>query len=1143
MNEEYLSELKPWSRAVKVYQEMQDDIVIGSLFEAIKTPLLASPFEVIAASDDEADMMAKAFVEENLFKMPDLEWTSHVEEMLEFMDMGFAISEKVVEKGTDGMMYLTALIPIGQESLETWGDIDEFGRVKSFNQRDKNGKILSAPMDKLLHFTFRGRKRNPQGRGILRSLYRPWFFKKNLETIEAIGAERDVGNAPVVTLKEGVKYTQTDLDNLASALEGFRMDEAVYVILPGGATLEAYGGGNKVYNVREMIRDWQHLIRQRFFADFISLGSEAVGTQALADEMTTFFGLALRSIQEKMLSVWNRQLIPWIFEVNNLHPAEYPRLEWLRPHDMNLQSLAQAYNTLIGANMLDPNDTELRNRVRTQLGLKPLEGPLQVGPETDEGLAEEAIPEEEVMEASEDLASSIFAEDDIPHYLVPNLVTEVRNEVNNLIHELQNPDHRDPTAWIAVSKTAALNTIDGYLNMGGLRNSLEPKLRDLVEFLQAAKSVILRYEEQSDYQFQPYKRIWAGNPGRGGGATGLGPVDDELRRRFEMILDDTNDTPEIILRKVKAFWDMLMRREVGINKADTELLRIVEQVRDNLQRRINLEEDCDEVLEAFEEDDGTYTISEFAQPVAQVSGVSKTMSRSQSVSMNPDRGTQSSTGRSIPDNEKFVAVYRDEKGRGVAVFVRAKDQSIAMAAAKKIEAGISSRLPGGKLAKLLGQGNQELWVSPEEMAAKAEQQKPREGRQEPEDKEPTTKTPSATTTKTDDKWSRGQVTKRAGIGAAMGLGIHAGVSLLQGRLRGFTALKDAFEENTQKFGLLDFIKGTPKSARGTQITRENIHYAPEGAARHPDVKKLKARIDGLMQQYRTRIIDADRTLDALIKARTKARRTSGGYRGGPNVRILLLSMVDDAIAEVTASSNLSELQYRELNPEAILDIASGMLNPNDPLPQGEKMRLLSELLLLAHRNGFDQILGQLEEIRDRIALMSEQQFQGGPKDLEYDILHKAMKQATWLLGRVPEWEDMQDLYALGKLKLTDIDWEMLNLLKRNNIFEEDAEYHFQGDPEDLIQEAEDTVDIIQMLLRTYESTKRQVESGTALRPETITDQRFKGHTILDAIGLLKNMVSFATKQGWSSTAMQIEGMIKGQMRDVEARKDAGYSPL
>jgi len=1004
--------------------------------------------------------MAKAFVEENLFKMPDLEWTSHVEEMLEFMDMGFAISEKVVEKGTDGMMYLTALIPIGQESLDTWGEIDEFGRVKSFNQRDKNGKILSAPMDKLLHFTFRGRKRNPQGRGILRSLYRPWFFKKNLETIEAIGAERDVGNAPVVTLKEGVKYTQTDLDNLASALEGFRMDEAVYVILPGGATLEAYGGGNKVYNVREMIRDWQHLIRQRFFADFISLGSEAVGTQALADEMTTFFGLALRSIQEKMLSVWNRQLIPWIFEVNNLHPAEYPRLEWLRPHDMNLQSLAQAYNTLIGANMLDPNDTELRNRVRTQLGLKPLEGPLQI-PETDEGLEEdEAIPEEEVMEASEDLALSIFAEDDIPHYLVPNFVSQVRHEINDLIHEIQNPDHDDPTAWIAVSRTAALTTIDGYLNMGGLRNALEPKLQDLVQFLQTAKTVILRYEEQSDYQFQPYKKLWGGQKG-GYLDTGPGPVMDELRRRFDRMLQNDAYTPQTLLRDVNAFWDRLMRMNVGVGEADTELLRVVEQVRDNLQRRINLEEDCDEILEAFEEDDGTYTISEFAQPVAGIA-----LKREQSVRMNPDRSTQSKAGRSISESEKFVAVFRDEKGRGVAVFIRAKDQSAAMETAKKIESGISSRLPGGKLARLLGSGNQELWVSPEEMESA---RRPEQERQSKDgvDKDDGGGTPrpggGGGITDTPEQKPLTQTGKAITVGAVAGAAASVGGKLIAGRLRGFTALKDVFEENTQKFGIFDFLRGVPKSARGTQETKENIHRSPEGAARHPDVKKLKSRIDGLMQQYRTRIIDADRTLDALIKARTKARRTSGGYRGGPNVRILLLSMVDDAIAEVTASSNLAE-----------------------------------------------------------------QQFQGGPEDLQYDILHQVMKQATWLLGRVPEWEDMQDLYALGKLKLTDVDWELLNILKRSNIFEEDAEYHFQGDPEDLIQEAKDTVNIIKGFFEIITMNRRLLRDATDYSAMHTADSIIIANQrkIRDATGLLHHMVNFASKQGWQDTVGTLKDMIE-----------------
>ncbi len=383
ISEEYLPQLTPWSIAFRIYREMADDVVVGALLESIKTPLIASPFEVIAGTDSKEDQVAKEFVEKDLFKDLDIEWPSHVGEMLECLDYGFALSEKVLEKRKDGRLHIRSLIPIGQETLDHWGERDEFGAVSEFIQKrepgQKSGVVHSAPMTKLLHFKFKGRKRNPEGRSLLRSLYRPWYFKKNLEALEAIGAERDVGNAPVATLKEGVRYTKTQIDDLGKALEGFRMDESVYVIAPAGVEIKAYGGGNKVYDVRAMIRDWQHLIRQRFFADFLSLGAEQVGTQALAKEMTTFFGLALRSIQEIMLSVWNRQLIPWVFAWNNWEPTSgiLPRLDWLRPEDSNLQSLAQAYQMLIAAGILDI-DEAVKKRVRLQVGL-PV-GPLSANP-------------------------------------------------------------------------------------------------------------------------------------------------------------------------------------------------------------------------------------------------------------------------------------------------------------------------------------------------------------------------------------------------------------------------------------------------------------------------------------------------------------------------------------------------------------------------------------------------------------------------------------------------------------------------------------------------------------------------------------------------------------------------------------------
>ena len=369
--DEYLRDLRPWSKAFKVYREMQNDEVIGAMLEGIKSPIIASKFEIEAASESPEDQFYKEFINDNLLENPGFDWKHHVEEALEFLDLGFAIHEKVLEKRSDGRLYLKDLIPIGQETLYEWGPPDPYGRPTWFKQYTDYAGISVAPINKLLLFTFKGRKRNPMGDPLLRSLYRPWYFKKNLETIEAIGAERDVGNTPVVTLKEGINYPKETIEKLKEALEGFRVDENLYLILPGGATIIAYGGGNKVYDIRAIIKDWQHLIRQRFFADFLSLGSEGQGTQALAREMTTFFSLAEKSIQERMLWVWNNQLIRWVLRWNGYNPKHAPKLKWGEPGKHNLQTVAQALSTLAASELLDVENINVINYVLDTIGIRP----------------------------------------------------------------------------------------------------------------------------------------------------------------------------------------------------------------------------------------------------------------------------------------------------------------------------------------------------------------------------------------------------------------------------------------------------------------------------------------------------------------------------------------------------------------------------------------------------------------------------------------------------------------------------------------------------------------------------------------------------------------------------------------------------
>lgn len=402
VSEEYLTELRPWNKAYKVFREMEDDAVIGTLYESVRVPLLDAKFTIEPASSSTLDIEAADFLRINTIDSPLFSWYDHVDEMLDMLAYGWALSEKVLEKGPNGTLYLTDLMPIGQDTLYKWGNIDNRGNIDAFQQIVYNDSALPkynvAPIDKLLHYKFRARKRNPMGRSLSRNLYRPWYFKKNLEVVEAIGAERDVGNVPVAELGEGF-YTADDMTSLREALEGLRIDETAYLIIPNGTKVQPFGSGGKVYDVRGIIRDYQHLIRQRFFMDFVSLGSEQVGTQALAKEVTGFFSLGLGSVQRQMTEVWNRQLVPWLFKWNLQtfgHLDVLPKIVWSRPGKLNLQSTAQSVSTLIGGQIIHWTP-ELEHHLRDAFEL-----PAITPSELEELLQLEARQAQAAVEAQED---------------------------------------------------------------------------------------------------------------------------------------------------------------------------------------------------------------------------------------------------------------------------------------------------------------------------------------------------------------------------------------------------------------------------------------------------------------------------------------------------------------------------------------------------------------------------------------------------------------------------------------------------------------------------------------------------------------------------------------------------------------------
>ena len=355
VTEEYLAALKPWSREVRFYLEMQNDIVIGTLLDAIKMPLLAAEFSVEAASEDEVDQRAKTFLWDNMQMMKRQSWRSHAVDSLEMLDFGFAVGEMVLEKRDDGRLWMKNIDPRGQETLKRWEiDGDEATGFVQGRFRSSVNEEAVIPLSKCVHAVFRGRKGNPQGKSLLRSIFSTFQFKKNLELFEAIGIERDVGGMPVFELPEN-PISEDDFADLKATGKGIRVDEEGFIILPFGVTLSPYGSSSKQVNTRDVINAKQKDILMRFFAQFVALGMESVGTQALVEGSQDFFSIAMRGIQVELLETWQHQFVPFLFQYNSFPGmTDLPKIAWKAPGKVDYQSIIEAYTKGVTSRAITP---------------------------------------------------------------------------------------------------------------------------------------------------------------------------------------------------------------------------------------------------------------------------------------------------------------------------------------------------------------------------------------------------------------------------------------------------------------------------------------------------------------------------------------------------------------------------------------------------------------------------------------------------------------------------------------------------------------------------------------------------------------------------------------------------------------------
>ena len=402
IDEEFLPQLKG-RKAVQIYREMADnDPVIGSLLFSVDRLLRQVDWRVEPASQKDEDKKAAEFVEQCMDDMSTT-WDDLITEVLTMLPYGFSWHEIVYKRRvgpwekdnkkrsrfTDGKIGWRKIPIRAQETFQRWV-FDETGGVKAYVQiPPPYYQMITIPIEKSLLFRVSTAKGNPEGRSFLRNAYRPYYMKKRLEEIEAIGAERDLAGLPMARVPSDYLSAAKGTDK-AKMVEAFRQmvrsvrrNEQEGVIIPRMVDPDTKqdmfdfallsSGGGRQFNINEIIQRYEERILMTVLADFILVGHQGTGSYALHTDKTGLFRASMNSISSSIADVFNRYAIPRLFEVNGWKVEQLPKLI---PGDIDppdLTQLSQFMGQLTSAGLQWFPDPELEKFLREAARLPKLD--------------------------------------------------------------------------------------------------------------------------------------------------------------------------------------------------------------------------------------------------------------------------------------------------------------------------------------------------------------------------------------------------------------------------------------------------------------------------------------------------------------------------------------------------------------------------------------------------------------------------------------------------------------------------------------------------------------------------------------------------------------------------------------------------
>lgn len=276
-------------------------------------------------------------------------------------------------KYDDGKIRWRKLAIRAQESLDRW-DIGEHGELNGMWQRPApHYRLVYLPRAKSLHFRVLTDKNNPEGLSFLRWLYTSYHFKKNLQFSEAVGVYRNVAGYPVMEVPPAIVHPNATAAQQAIKAEWEEVvkkvtaDEMMGLVVP--AEVDSNGkptgyrfrliasSGRNLAETDPIIKRYATWMALGLMAQFILLGSDKVGSFALADSQTDMFGHGVGAVIDAVLQQMNEDAFPELCALNGLPRSVSPEMKRGDVETPDLAKIGAYLQATIGSGAIVPDDS------------------------------------------------------------------------------------------------------------------------------------------------------------------------------------------------------------------------------------------------------------------------------------------------------------------------------------------------------------------------------------------------------------------------------------------------------------------------------------------------------------------------------------------------------------------------------------------------------------------------------------------------------------------------------------------------------------------------------------------------------------------------------------------------------------------